>query len=38
MVESEYFLDDTGHQIPVEFSRQGFLTRIMETAKGVIYS
>jgi len=37
MVESD-FLDDTGHQIPVQFGRTGFISRIMETAKGVIYS
>lgn len=36
MVESEYFLDDTGHQIPVEFSKRGYLARIMDTAKGIL--
>jgi hypothetical protein len=35
MVESD-FLDDTGHQIPVQFGRKKILTRIRETAKGIL--
>jgi len=36
MVESEYFLDDTGHQIPVNFSQRGYLAKIMDAAKGIL--
>ncbi len=35
MVESD-FLDDTGHQIPVQFERKNFLARIMDTARGIL--
>lgn len=35
MVESD-FLDDTGHQIPVQFTQDRFLNRLMTAAKGIL--
>jgi hypothetical protein len=35
MVESD-FLDDTGHQIPVQFGSKRLLTRVKETARGIL--
>jgi len=35
MVESD-FLDDTGHQIPVQFKTERFLNRVVTAARGIL--
>lgn len=35
MVESD-FLDDTGHQIPVQFSQDRLLSRVVTAARGIL--
>jgi hypothetical protein len=35
MMKSD-FLDETGHQIPVEFEQQRLFSRILSAAKGIL--
>lgn len=35
MVESD-FLDDTGHQIPVQFKKDRLLNRVFTAARGIL--
>ncbi len=35
MVESD-FLDDTGHQIPVQFQEERLLNKVLTAAKGIL--